>query len=151
MLIDDLRPSALSESTLTVRIGETVESFMAETGIAVTVKMNADEMLGIGRATEITAYRVVQESLNNIRRHSRASHVVIDLHSDGSTLSGSVSDNGTGLCAVAHLAHEQRSGMGMVGMRERVEFLSGTFDVISDEHCGTTVEFTIPLGRGTLS
>ena len=79
MIIEDLRPGALAESTLAERLNTAVETFMAQTEIVVTLNMNPNDLHDLGRATEITAFRVLQESLNNIRRHSQASHVLIEV------------------------------------------------------------------------
>jgi signal transduction histidine kinase len=97
---------------------------------------------------KITIFRIIQESLNNIIKHSQATHVNIHLHFDDKNVRISVMDNGIGF----DLEHrkQQRSArpcLGLVGMEERAALLGGTVAVQSRPGYGTEVEALIPYHR----
>ncbi len=89
---------------------------------------------------EEALYRVVQESLNNIVKHARARQVHVRLSQAGGRLELVVSDDGQGYAA----AQPPVSGLGLVGMRERVERFGGALTVESQPGAGTTVRVTLP-------
>jgi PAS domain S-box-containing protein len=89
-----------------------------------------------------SAYRIAQEALTNVARHSAASRVDVSLWAREATLLLSIEDNGRGLDPRA-LAESR--GLGVAGMRERAELIGGTLAVRSRPGGGTRVELTIPL------
>lgn len=100
---------------------------------------------------EISVFRIVQESVTNIVRHARASHVVIEINggADGSELEVSVRDDGIGFDALAWREHAALTGRaGLVGMSERLYLLGGGFTVTSAPGKGTHVIATLPLKPG---
>lgn len=112
--------------------------FDSETGR----RSNAEPML------EESVYRIVQESLNNAIKHSRAHQVSIQIKVDKpNTLCFSVTDDGIGFTPKSAEAGDglQGSGLGMKTMRERAEALGGTFRVISTLKMGTAIEVIVPL------
>jgi signal transduction histidine kinase len=93
---------------------------------------------------EIAVFRIVQEGLANVLRHSRSPVAKISLHRNAGWLELTVSDRGKGHAREALMqARDGRSGIGISGMRERVEQLGGWFQINSNED-GTTVMATIP-------
>ncbi|MDQ4127161.1 MAG: PAS domain-containing protein [Actinomycetota bacterium] len=88
--------------------------------------------------------RILQEALTNARRHSGARHVEVRLQTEGGTLLAEVADDGRGFDSVA-----ARRGVGLVGMRERVEAVGGEIEVTSQPGEGTKVTVRVPLGGGT--
>ncbi|MFC0861133.1 sensor histidine kinase [Sphaerimonospora cavernae] len=111
-----------------------------------------DEMTGLPAAVEVAVYRIVQEALNNIRRHARATRVVITAERRGTAGAGSdgaagsdgelrvrVADDGIGL------PHHVRAGVGLSSMRERAAELGGSCVVISPDTGGAVVEARFPL------
>lgn len=90
-----------------------------------------------------SAYRIAQEALTNVARHSGATRVDVSLWSREGTLLLSVEDNGRGLDPSA-LA--ESGGLGVAGMRERAELIGGALAIRSRPGGGTRVELTIPLG-----
>jgi signal transduction histidine kinase len=98
-------------------------------------------------AVEVSAYRIAQEALTNVRRHARARHVDVRLTYEPGCLRLHVSDDGTGRATDASLPHDGRQpGYGLVGMRERVEVYGGRLSVSSPSTGGFTVEAELPLG-----
>ena len=94
----------------------------------------------IDRSTEVVVYRVAQESLTNIIRHSGARHVVMRLHHDDGRLVLSVSDDGRGL-------GDADPGHGIKGMHERALMIGGRLDLDSVGDAGTEVRLTVPLAE----
>ncbi|MBI5311177.1 MAG: hypothetical protein HZB14_09190, partial [Actinobacteria bacterium] len=88
-------------------------------------------------------YRLVQEALNNVVKHSRASHVWISAVRGGGRLDISVRDDGVGFDP-----ETSSDGFGLIGMRERTELVDGVFDVLSAPGSGTTVRATVPVDGG---
>lgn len=148
MLIEDLHPAGHPQSCLAARLAMALESFAAETGVTVKVEMKARDLVSLRRNADVTAFRVIQECLNNIRRHAGASRVEISIDASGPDLSARVADNGIGIKEPgAHVVRERGGGMGIAGMKERIELLSGTLNLSSLQERGTTVEFTIPSAK----
>lgn len=94
--------------------------------------------------TNIVAFRVVQEALTNIARHAHASEVWIDIHIlkrvDKSLLQIEIRDNGQGMDT-----SQATEGVGLVGMRERIESLQGSFKLMSGVQAGTLITGLLPL------
>jgi two-component system sensor histidine kinase UhpB len=98
----------------------------------------------VGPQTEEAIYRVAQECLQNVARHSRATRVNISLRSADKNIRLSVTDNGAGFCA--EKAWRKPKSFGLTGMRERAGLLGGTFEVRSAPGKGTKVMLELPLG-----
>lgn len=98
---------------------------------------------------EIAVYRIVQESITNIVRHANATRVVVEVNGGeaGRELELIVRDNGIGLSAggAARSARADGSGAELLGMKERIRLLGGSFDVKSSGDGGTRVTVGIPL------
>jgi signal transduction histidine kinase len=90
----------------------------------------------------LCSFRIVQESLRNIKKHSGASSARVDLHESKKNLIVTVRDDGCGF-AIADI--RQRDGLGLRSMEERASFLGGEFRVSSTPGGGTTIEARIPL------
>lgn len=100
-------------------------------------------------AIEISVFRIVQESITNIMRHSRANHVVVEVNGgvNMEELELIVRDDGVGFDSSSWPERSAREGrMGLIGMSERVALLGGTFSVNSLPGSGTRITATIPLG-----
>lgn len=101
-----------------------------------------DAVDNIDRIILIQVFRVIQESLTNIIRHAHASHVTISLHIETKPdmLILRISDDGKG-CNLNHVA----SGFGLLGMKERIKLLSGSFELQSQANKGMQINAKIPL------
>ena len=141
-----LRPPMLEEAGLRRALARLVDGFVERTKIQVSLEIEP----GLGRLPkniELAFFRVVQESLTNVYRHSGSptARVRLSLTSRGITLE--VSDDGKGLQANTRSREEALSptpGVGISGMRERMRQLGGTLDVGSGNP-GVTVRALIPL------
>jgi two-component system sensor histidine kinase UhpB len=144
-ILEKLRPVGLSELGLGAALGA-VAQLWRDTYPGVVIETTISPALGaMGETAELTVYRVVQEALTNVFRHSGAScvSVVIEPANDGhEAVRVQVQDNGGGLPA------SHKLGYGMVGMRERVLALGGSLTVASIGS-GVTVEAIVPSGSGS--
>jgi signal transduction histidine kinase len=96
----------------------------------------------IGRNTTVTIFRVLQEALHNVVKHSRASQVETDLFLDGQELKLRVIDNGIGFDATSG---NKSPGLGLVSMRERLHLVGGVLAISSRRLVGTKVEVRVPV------
>ena len=96
---------------------------------------------------EVTLFRIVQECLTNIHRHSGSDTATIRLLNNGSDVSLEIQDDGDGIPAekLARI-QTQRSGVGIAGMRERVLHLNGVLNIQSNSD-GTTVSVRLPIAK----
>jgi PAS domain S-box-containing protein len=139
-----LHPPLLGEAGLVQAIPWLAEGFEQRSGVRVTLDMSPD----LGRCrdeVEIAVFRIVQEGLANVLRHSGSPVAKISLHRKAGWLELAVSDRGKGHTREELMqARDRRNGSGITGMRERVEQIGGVFLVECNEE-GTTVKATIPM------
>ena len=141
----DLRPGVLDDLGLGPALKALTDDFRDRTGIetefsTVVFRNRLDQ------DSKIALYRIAQEALTNIERHSGATHVTIDLrgHKKGATLR--ITDNGRGLRSAPG---KTSAGIGLRNMQERVEQLDGTLRILSSRppRSGTVIEVSIPLSH----
>jgi two-component system sensor histidine kinase DegS len=92
-------------------------------------------------AVETALYRIVQEAVNNAVKHAHAHSVRIELKRSPSKVACNVRDDGSGFDM-----RRRTDGLGLIGIRERLNALGGSLHVISDSRRGTTLLTDIPLG-----
>jgi signal transduction histidine kinase len=115
--------------------------FTQHNGI-VCVMRTTEERIDLDEAHAVVAFRIVQESLTNVARHSDASRVEITLAQGIDVLHVIVRDNGRGFDAAII---PKRKSFGLLGMRERAIALGGTIEIISAPQQGTVVSFNMPI------
>ena len=144
-IMQRLRPAALDVLGLRDAVGELVNQWRRRNSSVTCGFESEGDLSGLGELTNITVYRLVQECLTNVAKHSAASHVdVVLARTDALEVRVTVHDNGRGM----HL-HAKRSGLGLVGLRERVEALHGRLELTAAPGAGTQVTATLPLpGNG---
>lgn len=147
-IIYDLRPMSLDDLGLIPTIQRYTQNFTDETSIEVEM-MVIGEQMEADSVVQIACFRIIQESLSNIRKHSRASRVMIKIENSTNKLSVIVKDNGIGfeMDKLHKSDNLSESGFGLIGMRERAELLNGKLEVISGHGDGTKIMLTIPLIR----
>jgi signal transduction histidine kinase len=134
-----LRPSMLDDLGLASAIGWLVREIKRSGGIDIQTQI--DPALDSLPDAECTCvYRVVQEALTNAARHSGARLIEVSLGMSHGEVTGSIADDGQGFDAVAM----KRTGLGLVGMEERVRELGGSLAVVSSPGHGARVEFRLP-------
>jgi signal transduction histidine kinase len=130
-----LRPTILDDFGLDAGIRWLAERFGERTGIAVDYKSTFDRRLS--DETETHLFRIVQEALTNVARHSGATRVAIELAPTADRLHLTVKDNGHGLNGT------RPRGLGLVGMRARAQSLGGELEITSND--GVAVDLWAPL------
>ena len=145
-----LHPPLLEELGLASAIDWYVTGFASRSDIEVKLEMPA-KLRRMDDTLELALFRVLQESLTNIHRHSESKTAKVRLDADEREVKLEVSDQGKGIGTEiarrspgATSAAEKRQGVGINGMRERMNELGGTLEVHSTEQ-GTTVHAAIPL------
>jgi len=108
------------------------------------------EMRRLSDEMEIAIFRMVQECLTNIHRHSGGSSAAIRLHEEDHSILVEVQDQGKGISLEKQLelSSSGRTGVGFRGMRERMRQLGGSLEIQSDDS-GTTVRATLPVELST--
>ena len=138
-LAQTLHPSILEELGLESTIDWYLSTVEKQFGIQVAYE-RAGAPAAIDATTGIHIYRVLQESLSNVARHSGAKSARVRLRCDAGSVELEVEDHGKGLDAGT-----RRRGLGLVAMRERAELLGGTLELLRPREGGTLVRLTIPL------
>ncbi|MCW1924761.1 sensor histidine kinase [Luteolibacter arcticus] len=139
----DLRPDALDRLGLQEALLQEMKRFHERTGIEVKVEA-ADLPADVPPVIATAAYRIVQEAMTNVARHSKATEVTVRCAADEGAVTVSVTDNGVGISpGVEH----GRRALGLLGMRERAEFCGGTLRVSPLEGGGTEVSAVLPWKR----
>ncbi|HEU4851401.1 MAG TPA: CHASE domain-containing protein [Telluria sp.] len=137
-IINDLRPNVL-DLGLSAAVEWLIADFRRRTGIACDlVDGNHDVTADDHCATAF--FRILQESLSNVRRHARATKVQVELLCVDGTLSMTVADNGQGMPPGGR---EKANSFGLVGIEERVKILGGTFEVTSGPGWGTVITVSV--------
>lgn len=147
-LTQSLHPSILDDAGLEETVDWYLSLFEKQTGIHVALeKSGQGNEPGAGRELEgdrlVHVYRVLQESLNNLAKHSRSRAARVRLHFLGDRLELEVEDRGIGLQPEDQQG--ERRGMGMIAMRERADLLGGKIEFLSPDGGGTLVRLTVPL------
>ncbi len=136
-----LHPPLLEEMGLASAVPWYVDGFRKRSGIAVDLEMPS-QLRRLPSPVEVALFRVLQESLTNIHRHSNSSQASVRLQLNGSEARLQVQDRGKGFDLEGN--HAVTAGVGISGMRERVRELGGEFRLASDQS-GTRVEASIIL------
>jgi signal transduction histidine kinase len=134
----ELRPKVLDDFGLVPALERLTQGFGEQTGIAVDLEASTvSERLPLEVETAI--YRIVQEALTNVVKHARAQRVSVLLTRVDGRIKAVIEDDGTGFDPA-----ESDGGIGLVGMRERIELLDGTLAVESSATSGTTIAAEVP-------
>ncbi len=140
----DLRPAVLDDFGLIPGLRLLAEEFSEASGIkAIFQHFNCDNRLD--PKLEITIYRICQEALNNIARHSGATEATIEIFRRDNLLTLTVNDNGSGIPS-GYLGHQSfRAGTGLNNIKERVDLHNGSMQINSQEKSGTELLIEFPL------
>jgi len=139
-----LRPEMLDDMGLIAAVGWQAKEFQKRTGIRCRTKLPPESKLDLDIST--TAFRIFQEILTNVARHSRATRIDIDLELAEDCLRLEVVDNGVG---IADADLNGRKSLGLLGMQERALLFGGEVSITGSPAHGTRVAVSIPIrGRG---
>jgi PAS domain S-box-containing protein len=140
-----LHPPLMDEAGLTVGLSSYVRLFSERSGVAVDFAI-PENFQRLPKEVELTLFCVAQESLANVHRHSKARAVEVSIDRTPAQVSLIVRDDGIGMALPSHSDRgNSLLGIGIAGMRERVNQLQGQFHVHSSPGKGTTIQVTLPL------
>jgi PAS domain S-box-containing protein len=137
-----LFPPSLDRDGLASTLRHFVQGFARRAGVKLVCKVD-DAADGAAPPVQRAVLRVVQEALTNVHRHARATRVSVTIQMDGASLRLRIADNGRGLPVIPENALPEL-GVGVPGMRSRVQQFGGDLSLTSSRH-GTTVQALIPL------
>lgn len=140
-----LHPPLMDEAGLTVGLSSYVRLFSERSGVAVNFAI-PDHFQRLPNEVELTLFCVAQESLANVHRHSKARTVEISIDRSSTNVYFTVRDDGIGMALPSHSDRRNSLlGIGIAGMRERVNQLQGEFHIHSSPGEGTTIQVTLPV------
>jgi signal transduction histidine kinase len=142
--IVDLRPSALDDLGLATAVRTYANEHLRPLGIKVAFEISGDEQRATGAAAT-AIFRIVQEAVNNVARHSGARKARITLEFGASAVVTVVEDDGSGFDPEDfRQPQENGRGLGLLGMRERAELFGGDVEIASGAGQGTSVRVRVP-------
>lgn len=150
-IVLDLRPIVLDDLGLIPAIRAYAEQHLGERGVRVHfVATGLKERLPA--RLETCLFRALQEAITNVAKHARANAVRVQLARANAHVTALVQDDGVGFnpTAVHHPSHSGE-GLGLLGMRERIELLGGSVRVASSPGSGTRIEIVAPLAASNLA
>jgi two-component system sensor histidine kinase DegS len=140
----DLRPAVLDDLGLVPALRTYCEGLAERKKLKIHLTADrAVEQLASDKRTVL--FRVTQEALTNVARHAHASHVKLRITKTGAIMRLEISDNGKSFPVQKKLQAKGNKRLGLVGMRERVEMVGGTFTIESTPGQGTTVRADLPF------
>ena len=139
-----LHPSMLDDFGLPEALRSYLRTFSQRTGIAAEFIQNGKEQR-LPQTAEVCVYRIVQEALTNVVRHSGARNAIVTLSQTDDGLEMTIDDDGHGIDQqISRFGTSSTHGLGVIGMRERVQALGGTFALESRRGGGTRVAVRLP-------
>lgn len=148
-IIYDLRPMSLEDLGLVPTLQKYIEKFTAEAGIEVSFQLKGEYKIITDKNLALTIFRVIQEALCNIRKHSEAKEAAIRLEFAPLGVAVKISDSGKGFDTSLMKVDkdDRRGGFGLFSMNERIELLNGTMQVTSNPGKGTVVSVVLPYAE----
>ena len=139
----ELRPTILDELGWIPAIEFLAEGVTKRSNIPICIEAQVERRLP--RPVETALYRVVQEALTNVTKHAKASRVVIQIRPKGKLMTCLIDDDGEGFETAAIEADRNRRGLGLIGMKERLESVGGILQIKSTPGKGTQLLIGVPL------
>lgn len=139
-VVDGLRPAALDELGLAGSIAELADRLSTDSSVAILVTVGG--LPRLSAATEVAAYRIVQEALTNVVRHASATQASVALSYGPTGMIVEVRDNGAGI------PQTRRAGVGLRSMHERAREIGGSMHVDTPVDGGTAIVATLPMRVG---
>jgi len=146
-ITSELRPGVLDQLGLVAAMEWQLQEFHARSGL--TYDAHLDESLPVlPEDIQIALFRIFQELLTNINRHSKAKHITLSLTRKGQNLTLMVHDDGIG---IEPDVISSKVSLGLIGMQERIQYLGGSFEIHGNPESGTTTIVEIPITDNSVS
>ncbi|MGH8372263.1 MAG: ATP-binding protein [Gammaproteobacteria bacterium] len=146
LLSHELRSPILDQLGLLPALEYLAQGFQKRTGLKVNVETSVMSGYRLQQPTETALYRATQEALSNIARHAHATSVEIRVWKENGTVHWSISDDGIGFrVPTSDTGNIATGGLGLLGIRERINSLHGQFTVSSAPASGTELLISIPI------
>ncbi|MGB9737994.1 ATP-binding cassette domain-containing protein [Chloroflexus sp.] len=144
-ICSDLRPPTLDSHGLAAALRSLVSQWSEQTGIQVELIL-AEPLERWSETIELTVFRIVQEGLNNVRKHARASRVVLEVRrTSAAGIMVRLADNGRGMATPPDLQHlAEQKHFGLISISERVSLLRGTLQIGRSVWGGLELQIEIP-------
>ncbi len=142
-LSHELRPTVLDDLGLMPALEFLAEGVSKRADLPISVEGPRDRRFPF--LIETAIYRVVQEALNNVAKHAHATCVQIGVGRQPGMIRCSVKDNGVGFDVSAAMERNGQRGLGLTGIRERLDALGGKLEIFSQPGNGTEMVITVPL------
>ena len=136
-IIEDLRPSSLSNLGLTASLEILAREFAERSAMDIATNL---EPVDLDESSQLTVYRLVQESLTNVGKYAQAEQVDISVRNEGDHIEVDIKDNGNGF----NVDDVRTSTHGLAGMKHRVEAAGGRLSVQSQPGQGTRINAVLP-------
>ncbi len=144
-IILDLHPIALAELGLIGALKQSIDYFNKENGVRCDFKVIGGSA-NLSFISDVTIYRVIQEALNNVRKHAAAHHVDVILEFHDDRVEVSIADDGKGFDLNDVKGHNGHGGnLGLVTMKERTEMIGGSFEINTNPNQGTRILMGLPV------
>lgn len=150
-IIYDLRPMSIDDLGIVPTIEKLISEFTNETGIRVTLKCE-EPGEKVESIIQLAVFRLIQESFNNIKKHSEAKSATLSLEFGTKYLILIITDAGRGFLVEKVIESLKESGksFGLLGIHERVENLHGEIQISSRIGKGTVIQIKLPVDKGVL-
>lgn len=142
LMVYELRPISLEQKGLIGALQQRIDAVEGRAGI--DAELQADPSIVLPPALEETVFRIVQEALNNVLKHAGATKVTVRVGVENDILTVQVIDNGAGFDPAAPTTNK---GIGLAGMRERVNELGGRLEIRSEPGKGTCIGIAASLAQ----
>jgi signal transduction histidine kinase len=140
----NLRPAVLDDMGLNAAIEWLTGDFGRRTNIGCVIHLDSEDEIISDREAATTLYRIVQEALTNIIKHSNASNVNVSLIRNSKDIVLTISDDGMG---ISKEKIKKTTSFGLVGIQERALGFGGVFEIEGEQGVGTTLTVSIPITR----
>ncbi len=146
-LLFELRPLGLETQGLLITLQQYVDRWRDPSGNAMRLRLEAPtNMPRLPSEKEAAAFIIVQEAVNNARKHARSDVITVYLYTEEDTFVASVRDRGKGFnLAAVESSYNNRGSLGLLNMKERARLIGADLRIRSDPGQGTTVELRMPL------
>ena len=148
-LSHDLSPSLLENVGLQAALQHLLENYRKFYNIIENLQEMENIEAVLPAEGKIHIYRIFQEILTNIERHSQATEVRVEVDRSDHHLTCRIADNGRGLPTEYPERPGATVGLGLPAISERLLMLGGTLEISSNENTGTMIQFTVPLKNRT--